>query len=99
MNKQLLVSSLFAGFIGITLAGSAAAGVQPGNYQTHVQQSTTRIDTAPADTKTAPKAEISTMAARRAQPAIYQDGVQPAKTRRDIAAAPKSHRADVAVNR
>ena len=99
MNKQLIVSSLFAGLIGITLAGSAGAAVQAGNYQTHVQPSTTRIDPAPAETQQAPRVDVSEMAAQRAQPAIYQDGVQPATTRRDVAAEPKSHRRDVAVNR
>ncbi|WP_348762363.1 hypothetical protein [uncultured Salinisphaera sp.] len=98
MNKQLIVSSLLAGFVGVSLAGSAGAAVQPGNYQTHVLPSTTRIDNEPAKTDSAPAEGLENVAAQRAQPAIYQDGVQPSTTRRDISAAPKTHRNEVAVN-
>ncbi len=98
MNKQLIFSTLIAGITSVGLATSAQAAVQPGNYQTHVQSDTTRIDHTSEQRDRAPAVGESRMANTRAQPTIYQDGVQPTTTRRDMAAAPKSHRNEVAVN-
>lgn len=98
MNKQLIFSSLIAGITSVGLATSAQAAVQAGNYQTHVQSDTTRIDHTSEERHRASVVGKSRMANTRVQPTIYQDGVQPTTTRRDMAAVPKSHRNEVAVN-